>query len=420
MRPGAADDVEAPIQLKKARGLLLSSFLKIALISIDSRHNEHTYHETRPRLGTGVDSIIEGISDMPGLSLHVVTCTQQPMQSPEKLAENVWFHSLNVPKLGWMRTLYQGCVRAARKQFHEIQPDIVYGVGTEREGAVGAVFSGFPNVIAMAGNMGEQARLSRARPGSFYWLAAKMENFLLPRTDGVICNSRYMQQLVAPRARKTWVVYPGMRGVFLKPPTRTAPRERALVIAGVISPRKRQLELLDVAEELRRRGLKIEFRFLGPISDNPYANAFLERIKQLQTKGWAQYLGMPTHEEMTHIFDGASGMVHFPTEEAFGSVVSEGFARNLKFFGARTGGIVEIADGTRDAELFATDDWPGLTDSIANWIRKGCPDAPGNAEIMANRYSPRKYVQQHIALFEEVIRSRIGNPKAGIPQATRL
>lgn len=377
--------------------------MKIALISIDNRQNDRTYHETVPRFGTGVDSIIEGVSAMPDMTLHVVSCTQQPMQSPSKLASNIWFHCLLVPKFGWMRTLYQGCIRAMRKQFREIQPDIVYGVGMEREGAVGAVYSGFPNTVAMAGNMSEQARLTRARPGSFYWLAAKMEKFLLPRTGGVICNSHYMQQLVSARARKSWVIYPGMRGLFLQPPTRTAPRERALVIAGVISARKRQLELLNVAEELHRRGLKFEFRFVGPAPDSPYTKTFLERIRPLEAAGCARYLGMPSHAEMVNIFDAASGMVHFPTEEAFGSVVSEGFARDLKFFGARTGGIVEIANGTVDAELFATDDWHGLTESVAAWITKGCPAAPGNSAIMAGRYSPESYVRQHLDVFREVI-----------------
>jgi glycosyltransferase involved in cell wall biosynthesis len=377
--------------------------VKIALISIDNRQNERTYQETAPRFGPGVDSIIEGVSAMPELSLHVVSCTQQPMQSPDKLAANVWFHCLHVPKFGWMRTLYQGCVRAMRKTFREIQPDIVYGVGMEREGAVGAVFSGFPNVVAMAGNMGEQARLNHARPGSYLWLTARMEKFLLPRTGGVICNSRYMRQLVAGRARKNWLIYPGLRGLFLQPAVRTAPRERALVIAGVISQRKRQLELLNVADELHRRGLKFEFRFIGPRPDCPYTSAFVERIKPLQAAGCARYLGIPTHSEMVQMFDAASGMVHFPTEEAFGSVVAEGFARDLKFFGARTGGIIEIADGTVDAELFGTEDWAGLTDSIARWIGKGCPSAPGNAAIMARRYSPANYVRQHIEVFQQVI-----------------
>lgn len=380
--------------------------MKIGLISIDNRQNERTYHESMPRFGTGVDSIIEGVSAMPEVTLHVVSCTQQPMQSPSKLAPNIWFHCLLVPKFGWMRTLYVGCVRAMRKQFREIQPDIVYGVGMEREGAVGAVFSGFPNAVAMAGNMSEQARLTHARPGSFYWLAAKMEKFLLPRTDGVICNSRYMQQLVSSRARKSWLVYPGMRGVFLQPNARTTTRERALVIVGVISERKRQLELLNVAEELHGRGLKFEFRFVGPMPDSPYAKSFLDRIKPLEAAGCARYLGVPSHADLVKILDAASGMIHFPTEEAFGSVVSEGFARDLKFFGARTGGIIEISDGTVDAELFATDDWKGLTQSIAAWIAKGCPAAPGNAAIMARRYSPESYVQQHLEVFREIIQER--------------
>ena len=40
--------------------------MKIALISIDSRQNERTYHETTPRFGTGVDSMIEAVAAKTG------------------------------------------------------------------------------------------------------------------------------------------------------------------------------------------------------------------------------------------------------------------------------------------------------------------------------------------------------------------
>jgi len=379
--------------------------VRIALISIDSRQNEGKYHEKMPRFGTGVDSIIEGVAAMPELELHVVSCSQRPMESPAKLADNIWFHSLYVPKFGWLRTFYQGCVRAMRKKFREIQPDIVYGVGTEREGAIGAVFSGFPNVVAMAGNMAELARLNRARPGSYLWLTAKLEDFLLPRTAGVVCNSKYTQNLVRTRAKKAWLIYPGLRGLFLKPPTRSGPRDAALVIAGAITPRKRQLELLDVAKELHRRGLKFEFRFVGHIDGQDYPKVFLQKIKPLEQSGCARYLGTPSHAGMVEIFDAASGMIHFPTEEAFGSVVAEGFARDLKFFGARTGGIVEIAQGLPEAELFEKDDWAGLTDAVAKWIAASCPSPSGASAIIKQRYSPESYVRQHLAVYREVIQS---------------
>jgi glycosyltransferase involved in cell wall biosynthesis len=384
--------------------------MKIALISIDSRQNERTYHETAPRFGAGVDSMIEAVKAMPELELHALSCTQRPMQSPEKLADNIWFHSLHVPKIGWMRSGYQGCVRAMRRKFLEIQPDIVHGVGTEREGAISAIFSGFPNVVAIAGNMAELARLNRPRFGSYLWLTARLENFLLPRTEGVICNSRYTERLVRPRAKKTWLIYPGLRGLFLRPPTRVKPRDCALVIAGVIGPRKRQLELLDVAETLHRRGLKFEFRFVGTIYNrhDPYVVAFLDRIRPMETTGYARYLGSPSHAGMVECFDATSGMIHFPSEEAFGSVVAEGFARDLKFFGARTGGIAEIAEGVPSAELFEMNDWRGLTDAVGQWINGGhrCPS--GASVIMRQRYHPDVYLRQHLQVYQEVLSARKG------------
>jgi hypothetical protein len=62
----------------------------------------------------------------PPFEIHVISCTQQPLSAPEKLAPNIWFHPLHVSKWGWLRTGYQGCVRAVRQKLKEIQPDIVH------------------------------------------------------------------------------------------------------------------------------------------------------------------------------------------------------------------------------------------------------------------------------------------------------
>jgi glycosyltransferase involved in cell wall biosynthesis len=382
--------------------------MKIAWVCIDSRQNERTYHETVPRVGPPVESMVEGLASRSDLELHVLSCTQKPMVSPEKLGPNVWFHSLYVPRIGWLRTLYQGCIRAVRRKLREIQPDIVHGLGTEREGAITALFSGFPNVVAIAGNMAELARLNRSPIGSFFWLTARLENYILPRTAGVICNSLYTERLVRPRARRTWVIYPGMRRLFFQPPTHSGPRDPALVIAGVVSERKRQLELLDVAEALHRRGLKFEFRFVGYIYDfeRAYSSAFLERLRPMEAGGYARYLGAPSHQGMVECFDQAAGMIHFPSEEAFGYVAAEGIARGMKYFGARTGGIVEIADNAPGAELFEKDDWKGLTEALARWIEQGCPTPAGGADRMWQRFNPELFVQQHLKIYEEILASR--------------
>jgi len=380
--------------------------MKVVFLTADFRDHYRDHTKTAPYFAPGSTSLIQGFARTPEVEVQVVSCTQRPVVAPEKLASNVWFHSLLVPKIGWLRTGYQGCIRAVRRKLKELRPDIVHGIGTERDCAISAVFSGFPNVVTMAGVMSEQARLFPPRFGSYLWLAARLENFTLPRADGVIGNSIYTEELVRSRARKIWVVYPALRTAFLDPPPDSGPRPCVLLNAGVISPRKRQLELLDVAEALHRRGLKFEFRFIGRPEPSDYTTAFLEKIKPLEAQGLARYLGTLPENELAACFDSAAGSVHFPLEEAFGSSVCEALARNLKFFGTRVGGIVEIADGLPGAELFGTDDWGGLADAIARWIEQGNPRPTEATVVMRQRFHPESIARQHLKIYREVLESK--------------
>ena len=180
--------------------------MKIALLTTDNRHPFRQYDRREPFFGTAPEALLQGFARLPEVEIHVISCIRQPVCSPEKLAPNIFFHSLTVPKIGWLRTGYQGCIRAVRKKLKEIQPDIVHGQGTELDCGISAVFSGFPNVLTLHGNMRLVAEVNQARPFSFLWLAARLENFTLPRTNGVVCITRYTQAAVAQLAPRTWVV----------------------------------------------------------------------------------------------------------------------------------------------------------------------------------------------------------------------
>jgi len=379
--------------------------MKIAVLAMDLRESYRRYAETRPCLPGGTASLLDGFARLPDLEVHVISCLQQPVQSPDKLADNVWFHALPVPKIGWLRTGYQGCIRAVRRKLRGIRPDIVQGDGTERECAICAVFSGFPNLVAMQGNMAELARLNPPRIGSYFWLAARLENFILPRTRGVLCNSSYTERLVRPRARRSWLMPHPLRQSFLEPAPDAGPRPCVLLNAGAISPRKRQLELLDVAESLHRQGLKFEFHFIGYVHPDGanYTAAFQRRIAPMTAAGYARFLGTPPESALLHCFDSAAAMVHFPTEDAAPMVVLEGLGRELKFFGARVGGILDTAGEMPGAELFAPDDWPGLTTAIARWINEGHPRPIGNAARIRERYDPVVLAKRHLEIYREVL-----------------
>lgn len=380
--------------------------MKVAVLTTDSREHFKTYGAPAPFFGTAPEALFQGFRSHEEVEIHVISCVQRPVASPEKIAPNIWYHSLFVPRLGWGRTAYQGCIRAVRKKLRQLQPEIVHGQGTEKDCALSAVLSGFPGVVTIHGNMAELARLFRARFGSYQWLAARLENFALKRSAGVFCNSEYTEQLVKPRATRTWRVPNALRLDFFAPLQRAErPRQATLLNVGVITPRKRQIQLLDLAEELNRRGLAFQFVFVGEVqAGDPYGARFLERIKPMETAGFARYLGTREVDELVRLFDQSSALVHFPLEESFGLTVAEALARNLKLFGSHAGGLIDICRDAPGAELFDPHDWASLAEAIAAWLGQGAPQPDGAGALMRSRYHPEVIAARHLEIYREVLR----------------
>ena len=379
--------------------------LKIAMLITDARVPGGLYDGPLPSLGTAPDALLQGFSGLPEVEIHVISCVQQPVISPEKLAPNIFYHSLLVPKIGWLRTGYQGCIRAVRKKLRELQPDVVHAQGTERDCAISAVFSGFPNVLTIHGNMRAIAPIFQARLGDYYWLTAKLESFALRRTDGVFCNSAYTENLVVPLARKTWRVPNAVRREFFESlPSPKNPGVPALLNVGILQPRKQQLELLALAGRLHRRGLKFELQFAGDLSPHStYGVQFAMELAEAEKAGYARWLGLLSAPQLIVAMDAAAALVHFPTEEAFGLVVAEGLARNLKLFGSNVGGVVEIASGVAGTELFAPGDFVGLENALARWLAAACPVPRSVAESMRQRYHPTAIACQHLEIYRNVL-----------------
>jgi len=379
--------------------------MKVALITTDNRGPFREYHKEMPWFGMAPEALLSGFTSLPDLEVHVISCIRHPVKAPEKLADNIWFHSLHVPKIGWMRTFYQGCIRAVRKKLKEIRPDIVHGQGTEGEQAMCAVLSGYPNVITLLGIMREISKVVPVRFGNYYWMAERLESFALRRTAGVLCNSRFTQAAVRDRCRKTWLVFNAIRTpFFLKPLPTVTPPKCVLLNVGTVFPFKRQNELLDIAEQLHAEGLEFEFRFLGQASNKePYAASFLDRVKN---SSCLFYDGYKPLDEIIAQFDRSSALIHVSAVESFGLVVAEALARNLKFFGFKPGAVPDIARDVEGAELFDDGDWTGLKSSIAGWIRSGFPRPKAAAQVMRDRFHPDEIARQHLDVYREVLNTR--------------
>jgi glycosyltransferase involved in cell wall biosynthesis len=377
--------------------------MRIAIITTDNRDYRGERESPCPCFGSAPAALLEGFSHCGEVEVHVISCSHQPIPAPPKLADNVFFHSVVVPRIGWMRTLYLGCIVAVRERLQQIRPDIVHGQGTERDCAMAAVFSGYPNVLTIHGNMVEVAKALNARFLSFHWLAARLETFALRRTSGVLCNSQHTQSLVSPRAPRTWLVpNPLQKGFLNNPPPGRVGGFPVLLNIGTINENKQQNQLLELAAELHHSGLRFRLDFAGEADGSEYSRIFLKRVRDAEAAGYAKYLGFLQTPTLIDALDGAHALVHTPKSEAFGLVIAEALARNARVFAFASGGVRDIAAGSPGALLVAPEDWKGLAACLRDWLRSGT-SAPESAALMRQNYEPEVITRRHIQIYQNVL-----------------
>ena len=395
--------------------------MKIGFLTTDAREKFPQLDPEKPSLGTAPAALLQGFAQLPEIEVHVISCVQKPSRSPEKLAGNIFFHCLHVPKIGWMRTGYQGCIRAVRKKLKEIQPDIVHGQGTERDCAISAVFSGFPNVVTVHGNMNAIAALHHSRIGSFHWLAARLEDFTLPRTGGIICISDYVKNLVERYHVQTWTVPNAIQKMFFEfPKEETTPRERPLLInIGVISERKRQNELLAILESLREQQLQFDTQFVGVSDDaSAYAKNFFARLETANRRhGGFEHVRTLDNAAFCRLMDKASAMVHFSSEESFGLTFAEAIARGLYLFASDVGAARTIAAGVDRVQIFGLDQWAEMKEALKKWLvageyKKPRPKTPPPEFLQS--FHPTSVARRHLEIYREVL-NRSGRGQGAIP-----
>jgi len=383
--------------------------MKIAILTTDNREQWSKYDLTEPVFGTAPAALLQGFAMLSNVEIHVISCVRQPMKSPEKIAPNIWYHALLVPKIGWMSTGYQGCIRAARKKLQELQPDIVHGQGTERDCGMTAIFSGFPNVLTIHGNMRLIARLTRPPLFSFNWFNKYVEAFTIPRSLGVVCITNYTREAVRDLARRTWVVPNAVDANFFDVKSRPDSVPTVLVV-GLISPRKNQNAFILALDDLVRK-IPFRVRFIGNAADDVYSQEFLHLVSK---RAWCEYAGPCSPEEVRRHLCGA-GMLALPSlEDNCPMVVLEAMAAGVPVLAANVGGIPDLVEDRRTGLLCDPTRPASMSDAV-EWMF-GHPAEVRTMAETANRearerFHPRVIASRHVGIYREVTgRSMPGFP----------
>lgn len=379
--------------------------MKIAILTTDNREHLKHYALPEPVFGTAPEALLQGFALLSGIEVHVVACVREPVRSPERIAPNIFYHSVLVSKIGWMSTGYQGCIRAIRKKLKEIQPDIVHGQGTERDCAITAVFSGFPNVLTIHGNMRLIAAVNKVSPFSYGWLNAYLERFTLPLSDGLVCITNYTREATSSLARRSWVLPNAVDSQFfdVSPKGNAVPE---ILIVGLICQRKNQNRFIQALDSL---AAKCEFRlvFLGQVSkEDPYGAEF---FRLLESRPWCEAAGFADRDTLRARFAGAA-LVALPSlEDNCPMVVLEAMAAGVPVIAADVGGVPDLVRDGENGLLFDPLNDESMAGAVAQIF-----DHPQKTESMAlvaqkeavERFHPRHIAEQHLAIYRELLCNR--------------
>lgn len=379
--------------------------MKIVQLTTDNRNQHRKWTLENPYFGTAPESLLQGFAAIPECEIHVISCSSRPTNNPEKIAPNIFFHGLNIPKIGWGRTLFLGCTFATRRLIASIRPDIVHGQGTERDCAMEAVHCGFPNVLTIHGNM----RVHAARPeqaGSVYYkIAARLESYCLKRTDGIVAISNYTKNLVEPLNIKTWLLPNAAHGDYFEVIRKPDQIPRILFV-GALGIRKNPRGLLKACEPFLREGAcTLSFAGGGGDGDSEYYAAFLREAADIPG---VEMLGFVGREELILELSRASCLILPTFEDNCPMVVLEAMAAALPVAASNVGGIPDLIEHEVSGLLFD----PHLPGDLESCVGRLLSDTPlrerlaeGGKRAALLRFHPKVIAQEHLAIYREVIDS---------------
>lgn len=375
--------------------------MKVGFLTIDAREYFKDY-DSQPYFGTAPQALLQGFAKVPEVEVHVVSCVKNPVPHTPKIAENIFYHPLLTPGR-WTRTLYARCVAATRRKLQEIQPEIVHAQGTERDCALAGVYSGFPNIITIHGNMREVAKALKAPFLSFHTIQTFLESWAIRRTIGVLCLTNYTRDQVVERTPRTWILPNAVNEVYfgLERPVETA---REILCIANIDARKNQNFLIRTLDPIAEaNGIRLSFFGNGSAGD-PYFDEFKALVKE---RSWCAFEGFKKGRELHDRLRSARFVVLPSTEENCPMVVLEAMAIGVPIAAARSGGTPDLIDDGVNGLMFGPTDAEGLRKAVLKlWNDEGAAKALAAAgkKRALERHHPTRIAEKHLEIYREALR----------------
>jgi glycosyltransferase involved in cell wall biosynthesis len=251
------------------------------------------------------------------------------------------------------------------------------------------------------------ARLEGAKPWSFTWLAARLERFALPRSDGVVCITNYTRDAVAALAKRTWLLPNAVDENFFRIDSKPDSNQPPVILCvGAVCLRKNQNAFIRALDPLAAQ-MKFQLVFLGQAAaGDPYGDEFLQLVA---SRAWCLNAGFADREKLRTQFKAASLLALPSLEDNCPMVVLEAMAAGVPVVAAKVGGVPDLVDDGRTG-LFCD---PLAAESMASVVAKLLRDPAFGRALAADakrqameRFHPRTIARRHVEIYREVLETR--------------
>lgn len=358
-----------------------------------------------PLLHTAIHNLLDGLKDCSDIEVEVVYGRMDPQPGEDRWEGclhyvPVHYKPLPVPGMGGP---YLARTFALLRHIKATKPDIVHGQGTERESGLVAALCGRPSVLTLHGNFREISKTIRAKPLSYFGVAAMIERFCLLRVSGVHCLSSHTNASVASLAKRTWIIPNAVNQRFFDVVRTPAPDPYIICVAG-INKWKNPLLLVQAGDALQQRFPKMEIHFFGACNPNhPDGKEFIDAIAR---RPWCCYHGQCSLEHLMPHMARATCAVLPSRQENFGLALAEALASGIPTLGSRVGGIPDVVQDGKTGCLFLSDSPADLADKlIAIHSDKELADrfsAAAKADAIS-RFSSHAVADAHVEMYRDAL-----------------
>jgi glycosyltransferase involved in cell wall biosynthesis len=358
-------------------------------------------------------SLVEGLKALGGLEIHVATLTSDVDRASRIERDGVVIHRLPSPSRLKTLSFHLRDRLTVRRFLDELGPDVVHAQQATDYGYV-CLKSGksYPVVVSIHGIVREEQKYLRDPKQRLRAVVASLlfERYCIGHARFLTQPTRYPERIFGPLVRgKIYDTGNAVASRYFD--VRPAPETNRMLYSGIISPRKRLLDLVSALVDVKKTNPDFSLRIAGP-ADPSYRAVVERRLGEYGLTRNAVFLGALSPDQMAVEYERAAFIVLPSGQETSPMVIAEAMAAGVPAVATDVGGMAELVEPNATGFLVRVGDTKALADSIRALLGdEGLRSRmSAQAQLRAERFRPRVVAEKVVAIYAEAIAAESQQP----------